>query len=177
MSDQGDPADAVVVRWAEDEFQGGLVAAKLDAAQIPARVVTDDPMGTTGFFGATASRRVAVVVARTDVDRAGEVLRKAEQAGDEADKIDWDRVDVGEPEDALARRIASTDESRSRGWWWGGWPAAIVLLAAGFVAFGFSSAAALVLWLAALIAGLGSAFSWVAWRLRNPAGSTPEDAP
>ena len=161
----------VIVRWAADEFGAGVIAASLEGDGISARVVTEDPDGTTGFFGATSQRRVGVLVSRADVERAEAVLARAREEGREG--IDWDRVDVGEPEDELARRI-SLGERGGRGapgrrtWWWGGWPASIVLLIAGFIALAFSAPAAIVIWLGALIACVGSSFSWIGSRLGRP---------
>lgn len=164
MSGKREADSLVVVRWAADEFGAGVIAAKLGSEGITTRVVIDDPMGTTGFFGATSPRQAAVLVRREDAERADAILKEAAESGEEG--VDWAGVDVGEPVDDLARRIEAGDRSGSRGWWWGGWPAAIVLLVGGFVALGYSSSAAMVLWLAALIASIGSGMSWMVWRLR-----------
>ena len=153
--------DWVVIHWETDEFRAGVVRATLEGAGITARVVTDDPTGTSGFFGAAGSRRVAVLVREGDEARARAAL---EAHREESADVDWDQIDVGEPDDDLARRITA---GRPRGWWWGGWPAAVVLLVGGFLLAPFSARAASLLWLAALIGALGSGISWLAWRVRS----------
>jgi len=169
MTERPPDDEPVVVRWAPDEFSAGVTAARLDDAGILARVVTDDPSGSSAYFGATATRRVAVLVPSADVERARALIAEHPEEG-----IDWDDVDVGEPEDNLARAIAS-DRPDRRTWWWGGWPASIILLVAGFLALWFSAQAAMVIWLAAAIAAIGSGLSWIASRLRRTDTATLSD--
>lgn len=161
------PDAPVVIRFASNEFGAGVLAAKLEANGIPARVVTDDPQGITGMLGATVSRRVALLVPASEAERADELLSELAAQGE--DEIDWSTVDVGEPHDELARSIAHAERPLRRTWWSGGWPAAIILLVGGFIALWFSAQAALVIWIAAAIAGVGSTLSWAGARMRRRA--------
>lgn len=102
--------EAVVVRQAANEFEAGVLSSVLDEAGVPNRVIEGDG-ASLGVFGATGFRPRSVVVAAADADRARAALdaKKADSVD-----IDWDEVDVGEPADPLAARIAGRPDDAPR---------------------------------------------------------------
>lgn len=103
--DKVDPNKMVEVRRVVNEFEAGIIVALLQDAGIQSRVVDFDG-ASRGIFGAASFFPRSVLVRRGDAARADEVLtRRREESVD----LDWDEVDVGDPADGLARRIAAGD--------------------------------------------------------------------
>ena len=71
-----DPEQPVVVATARTEIEAAVIAAALDEAGIAAQVVG----GLTSVYRAEAPGEVRVLVHRTDLERAREVLRERSTA-------------------------------------------------------------------------------------------------
>ena len=67
-----DPEQPVVVTTARTEIEAAVIAAALDEAGIAAQVVG----GLTSVYRAEAPGEVRILVHRTDLERAREVLRE-----------------------------------------------------------------------------------------------------
>ena len=88
---------AVVVR-VPTEFEAQTIATILRDGGIESSVFTDAPSWTGQVPISPTARGSAVIVRRTDLQRALAILRESEQASVD---LDWDEVDVGEREDDL----------------------------------------------------------------------------
>ena len=95
------PDDLVEVGTYANEFAAGVIRAKLEEAGLQAQVIAAN-QAAIGVFGLARWLPYTVWVRRVDQDAARATLEavRAEQG-----TVDWDGVDVGEPEDALAARI------------------------------------------------------------------------
>ena len=71
-----DPQQPVVVATARTEIEAAVIAAALDEAGIVAEVVG----GLTSVYRAEAPGEVRILVHRTDLERAREVLRERRAA-------------------------------------------------------------------------------------------------
>lgn len=95
----------VTLTTAPNEGAAGVIRATLEAEGIPTWQHTDPVY--LGIWGAAGFHPTAVRVRESDLDRARAALENARR--DSVD-IDWSEVDVGEPEDAIAARIAARPE-------------------------------------------------------------------
>jgi len=86
-----DTNDLVVLTTTLTEFEGAVIVGALEEEGIQA--VEDG--GFISGFKAEAPGGVRVVVRQVDADRAREVLR---QIRENEGRVDWSKVDVGEPE-------------------------------------------------------------------------------
>jgi len=101
----GDPeADAVELVVLPNEAIAAAVQERLSDADMPHRMLPAHDVLPS--FGARMGTPVRVMVRADDVQRAGELISEAMNAGRD---IDWDEIDVGEAEDAIARRISQRD--------------------------------------------------------------------
>ena len=165
-----DPESLVELRRCANEFKAGIVRSVLDDAGIES-IVGPTEKTLPGVFGLTGFREAVVLVRREDLARAQAALDAKRR---ESVDLDWNEIDVGEPADSLARRIAESGRERP-GWWRSGWRAAVLLFIISMVVLPFSAAAAWVVALAAIIAGAGSAGSWMISRARRAAPTPPPD--
>ncbi len=97
-----DPDGPVVLGTYANEIKAGLIRAILGEAGIETRVRTDDAM--LGIWGASLGNTKTVMVNPQDLAMAREVL---ERVREESIDIDWSEVDVGDPEDSIALRVAA----------------------------------------------------------------------
>jgi hypothetical protein len=88
----GDPASPRVLMSVANELEAGDIVTALTSYDIEAMTVG----GFTSGFKAEAPGLVQILVRSSDLDRAKQALAEIQQ--DEG-KIDWDEVDVGEPEE------------------------------------------------------------------------------
>ena len=97
--------DLIAIGTYPNEFAAGVVRAKLEESGIPAQAINSN-QSLIGAFGQSGWLPFTVWVRRDDEARAREILEavRAEQG-----TVDWEAVDVGDPEpgDALATRIAA----------------------------------------------------------------------
>ena len=100
-----DIASLAELMTAANEGEAGIVRAALQAEGIPTWQHTADT-ALLGIFGASGMHATTVRVRSADLQRARELLDRVRQ--DSVD-LDWNEVDVGQPEDALAARIAARD--------------------------------------------------------------------
>lgn len=91
---ESDPDQLVVLTSTRTEFEAQAAAAALRAEGIEASVFAAAASGVQWEGG--ISNAVRVMVRREDAARAAELLRDTRRA---ARHIDWNDVDVGEPED------------------------------------------------------------------------------
>ena len=90
--------DPAVVVTVPTEFEAHMIAAILKTGGIESTVTNSAPSWTGQMPISPTARGSAVVVRRTDLERARTVLRESER--DSVD-LDWDQVDVGQREDDL----------------------------------------------------------------------------
>lgn len=89
------PLDLKTVATACSVPEKDLLCAILDAEQIP--YLLDFPEGgVSSILGDTASQLIHIQVRESDFARAQALLQ---EVAEEGEKIDWDTIDVGEPED------------------------------------------------------------------------------
>ncbi len=86
-----DTNDLVVLTTTLTEVEGAVIVSALRGAEIEATM----DGGFVAGFKAEAPGGVRVIVRQVDADRAKELLR---QIRDSEDRVDWSKVDVGEPE-------------------------------------------------------------------------------
>ena len=86
------PEHIVAVTSAPNELEAGVIVAALEDAGIKA---TMSGVYTSGFR-AEAPGQVQILVAQSDLARAQEIVREAE---DGEEDVDWSQVDVGQPEE------------------------------------------------------------------------------
>jgi hypothetical protein len=93
---QSDPDDLVTLMTAETQFQAGIIVAVLEEAGVKAFA-----FGALNALYPISQRVTPVVVQvrQADLERAREALKQ--NVADSVD-IDWDEVDVGEPEESVA---------------------------------------------------------------------------
>lgn len=104
------PDDLVELRTVVNELEAGMIESVLGEAGIPASHRT--AKGIYLAMGMSSLNPSTVLVRRGDVERAEEVLSANRK--DSVD-IDWDEVDVGEPEDRVAAAgVAPVARSRTR---------------------------------------------------------------
>lgn len=103
------PDDLVELRTVVNELEAGMIEGVLAEAGIPASHRT--AKGVYLAMGMSSLHPSTVLVRRQDLARAEEVL--AANRKDSVD-LDWDEVDVGEPEDGIAEAIAARPESIPR---------------------------------------------------------------
>lgn len=163
-----DPADLVELRRCANEFQAGIIHAILEDAGIRSTVGTTEKT-LPGVFGLSGFREAVVMVRAEDLDRARATL---DARREESVDLDWSEINVGEPADPLARRIAEGERERT-GWWRGGWKASVVLIVIAMVMMPFSADIAWVIALAAIIAGAGSGGSWMISRMKRTGATSP----
>lgn len=96
---EGDPDDLVTLTTAEMQFQAGIIVAVLEEAGIKAFA-----FGALNALYPISQRVTPVVVQvrQADLDKAREALKQ--NVADSVD-IDWDSVDVGEPEEAAPAKL------------------------------------------------------------------------
>lgn len=98
--------DLVELTTRPNEMDAGLVREVLRAEGIETwqRV---SGSGTLGVFGASTFNPTIVLVRRAELTDAQSVMnRRREESVD----LDWSEVDVGEPQDDIARSIAAQDD-------------------------------------------------------------------
>lgn len=97
--------DLIAIGTYPNEFAAGVVRAKLEESGIPAQAINSN-QSLIGAFGQSGWLPFTVWVRRDDEARAREIL---EAVRAEHGTVDWDAVDVGDPEptDALAKQIAA----------------------------------------------------------------------
>lgn len=130
------PDDLVTLTTADNEFAAGTLVAVLREAGIEAVAFDRVQMaGLTDIKGA----RVPVQVRAADLERAQAALKQ--NVADSVD-LDWDEVDVGEPEDDLPIAHPHDERSSPRSMpllIWIGFVLAIILmiggLAGGLISF------------------------------------------
>lgn len=95
------PDDLVELTTRPNEMDAALIRQVLSDAGIQSatRVANSAALG---IFGASSFNSITVMVRRRDVDRANASLRQ--NRTDSVD-IDWNEVDLGEPQDEIARRL------------------------------------------------------------------------
>ncbi len=86
-----DANDLVVLTTTLTEVEGAVIVAALSGEGVEA--VIDG--GAIAGFKAEAPGGVRVIVRQVDAERAREILRSIRE---NEDRIDWSKVDVGEPE-------------------------------------------------------------------------------
>jgi len=96
-----------VLYVAGSEEEAGAIQAVLSDVGIDSRTTTEDSM--LGIWGAWGGNKTAIVVRRSDLERGAEAIAHVRSASVD---LDWDEVDVGEPVDRLAARIAGRDPKR-----------------------------------------------------------------
>lgn len=102
--DPDDPRDApVVLRVYDRPFPAHADRAVLEEEGIGAQVIDVLSSGVGLGGGAAAAMRVDLLVRRRDLDRAARLLE--DNRRDSVD-IDWNEIDLGEPADRTAARIA-----------------------------------------------------------------------
>lgn len=101
-----DPLTLVPLTTARTEWQAEALAAALRQRGVHA--VTQG--GMLSGFRAEAPAQVIVVVPRQDLARAKEALA---QIGSDSIDIDWDEVDVGQPEEAEEANTPEAGASRA----------------------------------------------------------------
>lgn len=139
MSEQGETLARLLV--APDEGSASVIRARLESEGIPSWQHSDSMF--LGIWGASAPHSTTVRVRQSDFERARAILEESRR---ESFDIDWSEVDVGEPVDELAARIASRadDQPRPRGfrpgpilvwtvvlvfgWLWGGRYGTIIVI-------------------------------------------------
>lgn len=129
-------------RWAEDEVgaerqtltelmtaanesEAAIVRATLQAEGIP---TWQFAAGTAllGASGASGMNPATIQVRTHDMERAREALDRVRE---DSVELDWNEVDVGQPEDALAARIAQGEFGDGPSRWQGALPRALVWIA------------------------------------------------
>jgi hypothetical protein len=86
------PEHVVVVATAENELEAGVMVAALEEEGIKSTMSG----AAAADFRAGVPGDVQILVAKEDLARAQEVIRKGEE---DQEDVDWSQVDVGEPED------------------------------------------------------------------------------
>lgn len=105
-ADLTDPAEQLVeLTTRPNELDAGLIVEVLRSAGIFA-VTRVAGSGTLGVFGASTFNPTRVMVREADATAAAAVLAENKQASVD---IDWAEVDVGEPQDEIARELAARD--------------------------------------------------------------------
>lgn len=97
--------DLVELTTRPNELDAGLVCEVLRSGGIEATMRAASGIAL-GVFGASSFNPVSVLVRRDMVDEANRLLSENKQASVD---IDWEEVDVGEPADDIARKIAQKD--------------------------------------------------------------------
>jgi hypothetical protein len=105
-----DPDILVDLTTAKSDFEAQVIVESLRAQGIPAEAFTTAGTALPLQLGSTQPYRIAV--RRRDLAAAGAALRAIRA---ESVDIDWDEVDVGQPEDAEPAATPST-VSRRRRW-------------------------------------------------------------
>lgn len=108
---QENPDEMVEIRRVANEMIAGMLVGRLREEGIEAEHFNYDSVAL-GAFGATGFMPRSVMVRRADAERANVAL---ERMREESLDIDWDEVDVGEPEDRLAKKIAERGEGERIG--------------------------------------------------------------
>ncbi len=98
-----DPDILVDLTTAASVTEAEITALTLRAAGVPAHVMANAGVWNPWELGSSGPYRVAV--RRRDIARAQEALRDAK--ADSAASIDWDRLDVGEPDPGEATIAAA----------------------------------------------------------------------
>src|SRR5688572_3109245 len=98
LDPNGHPDDLVTLTTTETVFQAGIIVAVLDEAGIQA--FSFDGLSALYPLGQRLTPAV-VQVRRADLERARAALNQ--NVADSVD-IDWDEVDVGEPEETVTAR-------------------------------------------------------------------------
>lgn len=98
---------------AANEREAGVLRAALDQLGIDNWQQTDGPM--LAYLAASMDNWASITVRERDVARAREAISGLRE--DSVD-IDWDEVDVGEPVDRIAAKIARRPDEAARrpGW-------------------------------------------------------------
>lgn len=101
--------DLVEIGTYPNEFTAGVIRAKLEDAGIPAQSIASN-QALIGAFGQTGWLPFSVWVRGEDVERAHALLEEVRAA---QGTVDWDSVDVGDPDptDALAKKVAAGGKS------------------------------------------------------------------
>ncbi len=97
--------DLVELTTRPNELDAGLVCEVLRSGGVEATMRAADGIAL-GVFGASSFNPISVLVRRDRLEEAAKLLSDRKQ--DSVD-IDWEEVDVGEPADDIARRIAQRD--------------------------------------------------------------------
>ena len=97
--------DLVELTTRPNELDAGLVREVLRSGGIECSVRAASGIAL-GVFGASSFNPMSVMVRRDELDNAQRLLTDQREASVD---IDWEEVDVGEPADDIARKIAERD--------------------------------------------------------------------
>jgi hypothetical protein len=86
------PEHVVVAASAENELEAGVIVAALEEAGIKSTMSG----AATAEFRVGVPGEVQVLVAQEDLAHALEVIQEGQ---DDEEDVDWDQVDVGQPEE------------------------------------------------------------------------------
>ena len=95
--------DAVDLITVPNEVEAGVIRSVLEDAGIESWTLTSANT-PVGIWGASAFNFTTIQVLETEYDRAQEVLNRTRE---ESIDLNWESIDIGEPEDELAAEIAS----------------------------------------------------------------------
>jgi hypothetical protein len=111
-----DPATLIDITNCANAIEAELLAQFLTEHGVYAHAAT--LAGSTNPWELGSSIPFRIAVRREDVDRGNELVREFRSRKQEPVKVDWDEVDVGEPEEGVVLPPAAESKHRHYRWRW-----------------------------------------------------------